>query len=437
MKQEIEKEKNEQGANAPADTAKLPKIEEEKEGEKKKASLLLFGREVPKKAAYAVVGALCAVVIIGGGLAVSGTLSGQGDAKENTPALSQAKEESQEKMVLTLNVKADGWDADASTPIIAHIVSEDGEVDFYHAFVANERVEIEVGKAGIYTVTFLSPVNADGSIYKVADSKKVTAAKAGSGAVGTNVEFEKVEAADVTKEDLSQIAKDVAQGVKKGDKTLTKEAGEKVAKKYEDNLKQNANVDAAEVAKETEAAKETAREDKSEAKTPETSVAAKESGAASSTNSGNAGNSQTAASTASGANSSQNSGSTKNESPAHQHNWVAQTSTVHHDAVTHQEPYTIHHDAVTHQVWHDAVTDYRKICNTCGADITNDPWGHLDTYDHDSFHGAYVTVREGYNETVIDTPAYDETAYRTVTDQSAWDETVTTGYKCSGCGATK
>lgn len=121
--------------------------------------------------------------------------------------------------------------------------------------------------------------------------------------------------------------------------------------------------------------------------------------------------------------------SSAQEAVSHRHNWVAQTKTVHHDA----QYKTVHHDAVTHQVWHDAVTEEHYICNQCGADITSDPWGHLDAYDHGGYHSSYVTVKQGYYETVTDKAAYDEQ----VQTSAAWDETVTTGYKCSGCGATK
>ena len=48
-------------------------------------------------------------------------------------------------MVLSLEVKADGWDADTSTPIIAHIEDEDGKVDFYTAIAANKQVTVKVG----------------------------------------------------------------------------------------------------------------------------------------------------------------------------------------------------------------------------------------------------------------------------------------------------
>ena len=112
-------------------------------------------------------------------------------------------------------------------------------------------------------------MNADGSIYKV-PSKKVTAGKADK-TVATGVTFDKVDADKVTKDDLTAIAKDVAEAVKKGDSTLTGDKGAEVVKKFEDNIKKNPNADTDAVEKETEKAQETAKEEKSDAKTPETS----------------------------------------------------------------------------------------------------------------------------------------------------------------------
>ena len=393
---------------------------------------MLFGREVSRKRAYAVgAGVLCAALLIGGGGYAIAHAGWAG--KSNTPAVSQTKDEEKQDMALVLEVKADGWDADTSTPVIAHIKDADGKVDFYTAIAANKQVTVKVGKSGTYTVTFISPVNADGSIYKVS-SKKVTAGKADKKTASTGVTFNKVDADKVTKDDLTAIAKDVAAAVKKGDSTLTGDKGAEVVKKFEDNIKKNPNADADAVEKESEKAQETAKEDKSDAKTPETSDN-KKNDSGSKNDSGNNGSGNKSDSKPSGGSGNSGSGSSsggsskKDDTTAHQHNWVAQTKTVHHDA----QYKTVHHDAVTHQVWHDAVTEEHYICNQCGADITSDPWGHLDAYDHGGYHSSYVTVKQGYYETVTDKAAYDEQ----VQVSAARDETVTTGYKCSSCGATK
>lgn len=116
--------------------------------------------------------------------------------------------------------------------------------------------------------------------------------------------------------------------------------------------------------------------------------------------------------------SSQSSGSSqKGESQAsHQHNWVEQTKTVHHNAVTEQQ-------------WIvdvPAYTEERTICNQCGQDISGFAAQHLlDNMPNCFSYGSqWVTVPE-------------QGHYETVTVQEAWDEQVVTGYRCSQCGATK
>lgn len=386
---------------------------------------MLFGREFSRKQVCAAgAGLVCAALLIGGGgyaLAHAGWGVGS-----NTPAVSQKAGNEKQDMALSLEVKAEGWDADTSTPVIAHIEGADGEVDFYTAFAANEKVSVTVGETGTYNVSLIPPVNADGSTYKAA-SGEIAAVKTDGKAGGTVIALEKVDADKVTEDELTAIAKDVAEAVKKGDSTLTGERGVRVVNIFQTNIGSNPNADTDAVEKETGKAEETAKKDKSDAKTPETTGGKGDDGKTDSKPSG--GNS-------SNSGSSTNSGgsSKKDDAPAHQHNWVAQTKTVHHDA----QYKTVHHDAVTHQVWHDPVTEEHYICNQCGADITSDPWGHINNSlmnggNCGSYHSIYVTVKQGYSETVTDEAAWDEQ----VLMSKAWDETVTTGYKCSSCGATK
>ena len=386
---------------------------------------MLFGREFSREQVCAAgAGLVCAALLIGGGgyaLAHAGWGVGS-----NTPAVSQSKDDEKQDMVLTLEVKADGWDADTSTPAIAHIEDANGKVDFYTAIAANKQVTVKVGKSGTYTVTLIPPVNADGSTYKAASSE-VDAVKTDEKTDGTIITLEKVDADKVTEDDLTAIAKDVAEAVKKGDSTLTGERGVRVVNIFQTNIGSNPNADTDAVEKETGKAEETAKEEKSDAKTPETTGGKGDDGKTDSKPSG--GNSSN-----SGSNTNSGGSSKKDDAPAHQHNWVAQTKTVHHDA----QYKTVHHDAVTHQVWHDPVTEEHYICNQCGADITSDPWGHINNSlmnggNCGSYHSIYVTVKQGYSETVTDEAAWDEQ----VLVSKAWDETVTTGYKCPGCGSTK
>ena len=395
----------------------------------------LFGREFSRKQVCAAgAGILCAALLIGGGAcAVSNT---GWTAGSNTTAVSQSKDEEKQDMVLSLEVKADGWDADTSTPVIAHIEDANGKVDFYTAIAANKQVTVKVGKSGTYTVTLIPPVNADGSTYKAASSK-VKAGKDDKKTNGTVITLEKVDADKVTKDDLTAIAKDVAEAVKKGDSTLTGDKGAEVVKKFEDNIKKNPNADTDAVEKETEKAQEYAKEEKSDAKTPETSDSKKsDSGSSngskkddgkttgSSDNSGNKGNSSSKKdegksdskpsggnSSNSGSNTNSGSSSKKDDTPAHVHKYD-----IYHPAVTHTEK--VYHPAVTH-------TEERSICNGCGADITGNEQAH-----------AYNALMAGNKAC----GAY-HTVYNTVTDSAAWEETVTITdsaayYTCS-CGARK
>ena len=376
---------------------------------------MLFGGEFSRKqVCVAGAGILCAALLIGGGAYAISHASWTGDS--NAPAVSQSKDDEKQDMVLTLEVKADGWDADTSTPVIAHIEDAGGKVDFYTAIAANKQVTVEVGKSGTYSVTLIPPVNADGSTYKAASSK-VKAGKDDKKTNGTVITLEKVDADKVTKDDLTAIAKDVAAAVKKGDFTLTGDRGAAVAKKFEDNIKKNPNADADAVEKESEKAQETAKEDKSDAKTPETSDN-KKNDSGSKNDSGNNGSGNKSDSKPSGGSGNSGSGSSSGGSSKKD------------DTTAHVHKYDIYHPAVTH-------TESHSICNGCGADITGYERNHAES----AMLAGNVACGAWHSEprTVTDSAAWDETV--TVTDSKAWDETVTVTdspayYTCS-CGARK
>ena len=135
---------------------------------------------------------------------------------------------------------------------------------------------------------------------------------------------------------------------------------------------------------------------------------------------------------------SNNSGSNSNNSkPAeHTHNWVAQYKTV-------NVPEKGHNEQVLVQAAYDEqvpVTEMKEfsICNQCGADITGDPWGHLEQSavnggNCGGYHSEWREVVTGY-KTVHHEAVY-ETKY--VVDSPATTKQELTGYKCSSCGKTK
>ncbi len=114
-----------------------------------------------------------------------------------------------------------------------------------------------------------------------------------------------------------------------------------------------------------------------------------------------------------------NGSGTKPAQQAHTHNYNIPVTTVR------------HHDAVTQQVWvqdsaawDEPVYSSRAICS-CGADITGNTTGH------------YVDCNGGYSVKQVQTGTVHHEGtghYENRVVQNAWDETVTTGYKCS-CGA--
>ena len=153
--------------------------------------------------------------------------------------------------------------------------------------------------------------------------------------------------------------------------------------------------------------------------------------------------------------SKSNSGSGASNAATHTHNWVAQYTTVHHDA----QYNTVHHDATGHyetQTVSDGyyseepkyATGYMNQCFKCG--VTELDFGN----DYEAFMCHIVAEKATYGLVwgtwqigteqvwhdpvtqqvwIEDSPAYDEQ----VKISDAYDEQVISGYKCSSCGATK
>ena len=135
--------------------------------------------------------------------------------------------------------------------------------------------------------------------------------------------------------------------------------------------------------------------------------------------------------------SNNNSSNSNSSKPAeHTHNWVAQYKTVNVPEQGHNEQVLVQ-AAYDEQVPITEMKEY-SICNQCGADITGDPWGHLEQSavnggNCGGYHSEWREVVTGYN--TIHHDAVYETRY--VVDSPATTKQELTGYKCSGCGKTK
>lgn len=115
----------------------------------------------------------------------------------------------------------------------------------------------------------------------------------------------------------------------------------------------------------------------------------------------------------------------------HEHEWVQQYKTVHHDAQTHTEQVLVkdaYDDPVYTQVQH-------LICDNCGADITSNTKAHLMKHLTSGETGTYHTEYKNEQTATIHHDAEYQT--NTVVDKDAYDEQVADGWKCSICGATK
>lgn len=396
-KKDFDKDKQEMG------TQQMPHVPTEGDEDGKKGIIVLFGHEFDKrKAVMAGLGGLLAIALIGGGVWYAA--SQKPEPKEPTPI---EQTEKQEQQVIQLGAKADGWVKGESSPVIAHIVNKEEKVDYYHAYDANEPHALDVPAEGEYEVSFISPVDKDGSTYEVPKTAKVKSEveeKDGKDA-GDELPFEfKPIAPDKADADaLNAIVKSVGDAVKKGDGTLTGANGTKVIELVKENAKANPNADKDKVDEESQKSEEDSTEGAGNAK-PDNG------GGDDTTNAGGGSGTQNQ-----GGGGSSSGGSGNGGDSEHTHNWVPQTTTIHHDA----QYQTIHHDAITEEIY---------ICNNCGANITGDPWGHI----NDSFLNGDGSCGGYHSEWKVTSPAWDETKEVS----PAWDETITT-YKCSGCPATK
>lgn len=106
--------------------------------------------------------------------------------------------------------------------------------------------------------------------------------------------------------------------------------------------------------------------------------------------------------------------------------WVVDYKTIHHPA----EPAvtkTVHHEAVTHEEPVYKWVGYH-ICNQCGArldDANQVKWHFLDSDTCVSYKTCKEKIQVG-TETIVDTPAWDEEIVVTPA-KKAWDETVEDG----------
>lgn len=236
----------------------------------------------------------------------------------------------QKTVDVTLSVTADhGWDEN-STPAIAHI--EGNDVDFYHAVTpdadGNKGTSTVELAEGDYTVSFVSPVNSDGSAFDIYDTGApvdITVDADAKTAPAVNCPMAQIPADKVTDDMLADIVNKTKDAIEKGDETLKGDAGTGILDKLDGNVAKNPNASDKTKQEATDADKDVDVNDKPAQTTPSakndnnTKADSNAGSQPSSNGSSNSGNSGSA--------SSKPSQSSQPSKPAHTHTWANHTAT--------------------------------------------------------------------------------------------------------------
>lgn len=262
-------------------------------------------------AAAVVVAIVVAIAVASGAFATSGQ---------------QPEQQEPRTVDVTLSVTADhGWDEN-STPAIAHI--EGNDVDFYHAVTpdaeSNKGTSTVELAEGDYTVSFVSPVNSDGSAFDIYDTGApvdITVDADAKTAPAVNCPMVQIPADKVTDDMLADIIDKTKDAIEKGDETLKGDAGTGILDKLDGNVAKNPNASDKTKQEATDADKDVDVNDKPAQTTP----SAKNDGDKADSNAGS--QSSNAGSSNAGSASSKPSQSNQPSKPAHTHTWVNHTAT--------------------------------------------------------------------------------------------------------------
>lgn len=244
-------------------------------------------------------------------------------------ATSEQQPEQQESRTVdvTLSVTADhGWDEN-STPAIAHI--EGNDVDFYHAVTpdaeGNKGTSTVELAEGDYTVSFVSPVNSDGSAFDIYDTGApvdITVDADAKTAPAVNCPMAQIPADKVTDDMLADIVNKTKDAIKKGDETLKGDVGTGILDKLDGNVAKNPNASDKTKQEATDADKDVDVNDKPVQTTPS---AKNDNNTKADSNAGSQPSNN--GSSNSGSASSKPSQSSQPSKPAHTHTWVNHTAT--------------------------------------------------------------------------------------------------------------
>lgn len=229
--------------------------------------------------------------------------------------------------------------------------------------------------------------------------------------------FKDVDTEDTKKVDVSLKEDEVNLDVTKKDGSTATLTPSEDSVKTEEEKKDESEVKQEEKKEETAKADSSNKSNTSESKKDNTASISSNSNKNNTSSSSKPSNSSSNNSGTSKPSNNSGSNSSSSKPAEHTHDWVAVTET---RTVVDQAAYD-------EQVPITEMKAY-SICNDCGADITGNTYEHVkDHMINDTGNGGYHTE---WREVV--------TGYQTVHhDAVTHTETVTTGYRCSTCGATK
>lgn len=317
----------------------------------------------------------------------------------------QVSDKAESTVDWTVKIEADGVTADSS-PLITRYVCTDGAeegTEFYHATPASDAIE---GKdsvrltEGTWEITAIPIINPDGSITTPTGGGEQAVSGASKDSGNTEFTGDTKPAENVTQDDIDKVLDKVNEAVSKGDGTLTGDAGKDVVNKVTDNASKAPAADKEKVEEKKDAATDSAakaEEKKADAVKPSTGS-----------------NSATSKS-----DSKPSSGSTSK--PSHEHTWQAQYRS---EPVYTTETYTI----VDQEAWEEQVLIGSHYQFSDGY-ITSDD---ADAWAHQKATHASYTVIDDYK-----TVRHEAVTHQGTRQVQTGTKQVLTGYRCSGCGATK
>ena len=364
-----------------------------------------------------VIGAAVALVVAGlglGGAWATGAFTPKPETAKVEAGTGSNKKQVSDKAELTVDwtvkIEAEGVTADSS-PLITRYVCTDGAeagTEFYHATPASDAIE---GKdsvrltEGTWEITAIPIINQDGSITTPSGGGEQAISGEQKGSGSTEFTGETKPAGDVTQDDIDKVLDKVNDAISKGDGTLTGDAGKDVVNKVTDNASKAPAADKEKVEEKKDAATDSAakaEEKKADAVKPSTGSSSAPSKSDSKPSSGSA------------------------SKPSHEHTWQAQyrndpvyetrtRTVVDQDAWDEQVLSGSHAVCSDGSVFYDnaALAAYCKKMAMAGT-----PVSYYTVDDYTTVHHEAVMHQETYQ-------------VQTGTKQ------VLTGYRCSGCGATK